>query len=140
VSTSIIHSPNRVLAIVAGIVFLFIGLLGFLITTTAGFFSTEGHVLIGLFALNPFLSSIFAAVGGILLLSGLVGPRSSRAFNTVFGIAFFLLGAVFLFAHHTAANVFAMNSADIVLTLIAGAVLFVVGVKTDAPEPKAIAA
>jgi len=140
VSPSIIHSPNRVLAIVVGIVFLLIGLLGFFITTTGGYFSTQGRILIGLFALNPFLASIFVVLGGTMLLAGLIGPRTARAFNTVFGVGLFALGVFALIAHHSAANVFAMNDADIVLALIAGAVLFVVAVKTDAPEIRVIAA
>jgi hypothetical protein len=130
-STSLSQSPNRLLGIVAGIIFILIGLLGFFIATPYPFATPQGGVLIGLFASNGLLASVHVVIGGFLLICGLTARLPAKIVNLIAGVGLFAFGVFGLFAWHTSANIFAINSADIVLHLVAGLLLALTALATD---------
>ncbi|MCU1528205.1 MAG: hypothetical protein JWP75_1968 [Frondihabitans sp.] len=130
-STSLSQSPNRLLGIVVGIIFLLIGLLGFFIATPYPFATPQGGVLIGLFASNALLASIHVVIGGFLLICALAARLPAKIVNFIVGIGLFAFGVFGLFASDTSANIFAINSADTVLHFLAGLLLAVAALATD---------
>ncbi|GAA4685830.1 DUF4383 domain-containing protein [Frondihabitans cladoniiphilus] len=126
-----IQSPNRLLATVFGTVLLLVGLVGFFVSTPYPFATPQGGVVIGLFGSNGLLGSVHVVTGGILLLSGLIGARTSKIFGVIIGLGFFVLSLYGFFGDHTAGNVFALNVADNLLHLVIGLGLLVAGLTTD---------
>jgi hypothetical protein len=131
-----LSSPNRLLGVVVGIVFMLVGLLGFVIATPYPFATPQGGVLIGLFESNALLALVHVLSGALLLLSGLASARFSKVVNLLVGVEFFFFGVFGVFAIHTAANVFALNAATIVLHLLAGLLLAVAGIAIGRAVPR----
>ena len=126
-------SPNRLLGIAFGILFVVAGVYGFFITSSTGFFSTTGPKLLELFATNPLHSLSYVVLGAALLITGLSGPRAARGANTIIGAVFLLVGVVglFLVRGGNPLNILALNGADNVLHFATAVVLLVVGIGAD---------
>ncbi len=129
-ATSATRSVNRLLGYVLGIVYLLVGVLGFVVTSGVGFASTEGKTLLG-FELNPLHNIVHLLVGALLLLGATRGVEASRAVNTAVGGVYLLVGIIGLFILDSSANILALNSADNVLHLVSAVVLLGVGLATD---------
>ncbi|MFF2275852.1 DUF4383 domain-containing protein [Agromyces sp. NPDC058126] len=125
------NSPNRIVATVFGAVYLLVGLLGFAVTGGMDFISTQGGLLLGVFAVNPLHNVAHLLIGGALLIAGLVSARAAKTVNTVVGAAYLLLGIVGFFLAGTAANILALNTADHFLHLASALVLIGVGLGTE---------
>lgn len=124
-------SPNRLLAVIFGAVYLLVGLLGFTITSGVGFVATDGALLLGIFEVNPFHNVVHLAIGAALLIAGLANVQAAKAVNTIIGGAYLLVGALGLFIIGSAFNILALNSADNVLHFGSAAVLLAVGLGAD---------
>ncbi len=124
-------SPNRLIAVIFGAVYLLVGLLGFAVTGGVSFLATEGGMLLGIFMVNPAHNVAHLLIGAALLISGLVSVRAAKATNTVVGAAYLLLGIVGFFLVGTAANVLALNTFDHFLHLASALVLLAVGLSAD---------
>ena len=124
-------SPNRLLGVVFGAVYILIGLLGFTVTSGVGFFATSGGLLLGIFEVNAFHNVAHLLIGAALLIGGIVSTRTAKAGNSTVGAAYLLLGIVGLFLVGTRLNVLALNSADHVLHFASAAVLRGVGLGAD---------
>lgn len=124
-------SVNRTVAGVFGIVYLLIGLLGFLVTGGVTFFATEGGLLLGIFMVNPFHNVAHLLIGAVLLVASLISIRAARGTNVVIGAAYLLLGIVGFFLAGTPANVLALNAFDHFLHLASAIVLLGVGIMAD---------
>lgn len=135
-----IQSPNRLLGLFGGIVFLLLGFLGFFVATPLPFATTQGATVIGLFAGNGLLALIHVLVGAILLLLALASGTVAKVVNTIFGIGLFALGVFGIFGEHTSANIIAENSATIVLHLLFGLALAIAGITAARPVAKAVTA
>ena len=117
------NSPNRIVATVFGAVYLLVGLLGFAVTGGVGFFATEGGLLLGVFAVNPFHNVAHLLIGAALLIGGIVSATAAKAVNATVGAAYLLLGIVGFFLAGSAANILALNTADHFLHLASAIVL-----------------
>jgi hypothetical protein len=126
-------SPNRLLGVVFGVVYLLIGVLGFFITSSTGFVSTSGPKLLGLFEINPLHNVAHLVIGGALLIAGLTGVRAAKALNTTIGAVYLLLGVVGLLiaGGNNPLNILALNGADNVLHFASAVVLLAVGIGAD---------
>jgi hypothetical protein len=124
------RSVNRLLGYVLGIVYLLVGVLGFVVTSGVGFASTHGKTLLG-FELNPLHNIVHLLVGALLLYGATRGVGPSRAVNTAVGGVYLLVGIIGLFILDSSANILALNSADNVLHLVSAVVLLGVGVAAD---------
>ncbi|UOQ90705.1 DUF4383 domain-containing protein [Agromyces endophyticus] len=125
------NSPNRIVGVVFGAVYLLVGLLGFAVTGGVGFIATEGGLLLGIFAVNPLHNIAHLLIGGALLIAGIVGARAAKVVNTVIGAAYLLLGILGFFLAGTAANILALNTPDHFLHLASALVLLGVGLGTE---------
>lgn len=124
-------SPNRLVAVIFGAVYLLVGLLGFAATGGVAFAATEGGLLLGIFEVNPFHNVAHLLIGIALLAGGFAGVRAAKTVNIVVGVAYLLLGIIGFFLVGTPANFLALNTADHFLHLASALVLLGVGFGAD---------
>lgn len=125
------NSPNRLVAVVFGAVYIVVGLLGFAVTSGVDFIATEGELLLGVFAVNPLHNIAHLLIGAALLIAGLVSVRAAKSVNVVIGATYLLLGVAGFFLVGTALNILALNTADHFLHLASALVLLATGIATD---------
>ncbi|MCE4025016.1 MULTISPECIES: DUF4383 domain-containing protein [unclassified Microbacterium] len=124
-------SPNRLIAVVFGAVYIVVGALGFAVTGGVSFLATQGGMLLGIFMVNPLHNVAHLLIGAVLLISGLVSTRAAKGANTVIGAAYLLLGIVGFFLVGTAANILALNTFDHFLHLASALLLLAVGLGVE---------
>ncbi len=124
-------SPNRLVAVIFGAVYLLVGLLGFAVTGGVGFIATDGGLLLGIFEVNPLHNIAHLLIGAVLLIAGLSSVRAAKGVNTTIGAVYLLLGIVGFFLVGTAANILALNTADHFLHLASAIVLLGVGLGAE---------
>ena len=129
------QSPNRLLGIFLGVVYLIDGIYGFFLTSDTGFFATSGPKIADLFGTNPFHNVLHVAVGLALLIAGLVGPRVSKGMNTTLGAIYLLvavLGWILVIAGgNVPLNILAINGPDNVQNFVTAVLLLCVGLGAD---------
>ncbi|MEV7693719.1 DUF4383 domain-containing protein [Microbacterium sp. NPDC089189] len=124
-------SPNRLVAVIFGAVYVLVGLLGFTVTSGVEFLATKGGLLLGIFEVNPLHNVAHLLIGAALLIGGIAGVRAARSVNVVVGAAYLLLGIVGFFLVGTPANFLALNVADHFLHLGSAIILLGVGLGAD---------
>lgn len=124
-------SPNRLVAIIFGAVYILVGLLGFAVTGGVGFIATDGGLLLGIFEVNPLHNIAHLLIGAALLIAGLASVRAAKGVNITVGAVYLLLGIVGFFLVNTAANILALNTADHFLHLASAIVLLGVGLGAE---------
>ena len=112
---------NRLVALIIGVVFLVIGIVGLIFDTTAG----------SLLAFQvDLIHNLVHLVTGIVALAAVFGGWSRR-FNQVFGIIYLLVGIAglipSLYFGGNLLGIMAVNGADNVLHLVVGAIAAAVG-------------
>jgi hypothetical protein len=125
------NSPNRIVGVVFGAVYLLVGLLGFAYTGGVSFIATEGGLLLGIFEVNPLHNIAHLLIGAALLIGGLKSVRAAKSVNVVVGAAYLLLGIVGFFLVNTPANILALNTPDHFLHLASAIVLLATGIAAD---------
>ncbi|WP_439592829.1 DUF4383 domain-containing protein [Microbacterium sp.] len=124
-------SPNRLVAVIFGAVYLLVGALGFAYTSGVGFVATEGGLILGIFEVNPLHNIVHLLVGAALLIAGLSSVVAAKTINTIIGAVYLLLGIVGFFLVGTALNILALNTFDHFLHLASALVLLGVGLAAD---------
>ena len=102
-------SPNRLVAIIFGAVYLVVGALGFLVTAGVDFIATDGGLLLGIFEVNPLHNIVHLLIGAALLIAGLSSVSAAKATNIVVGAVYLLVGIVGFFLVGTALNILALT-------------------------------
>ena len=125
------QSPNRLLGVIFGAVYILVGILGFTVTSGVGFFATSGGLLLGIFEVNVFHNVAHVLIGAALLLAGISNARAAKTVNSVVGAAYLVLGLAGLFLIGSALNILALNVADNVLHFASAAILLAVGLGAD---------
>ena len=129
-------SPNRVIGLIFGAIYILIGIVGFTATTGIGFFATNGGLLMGIFEVNLAHNLVHLLFGAALFIAALAGPKLSALANAGSGGVFLLLGLAGLFLVDSQYNFLALNVADNVLHFGSAAVLLAVGLGALRPVPK----
>lgn len=124
-------SPNRLVAVIFGAVYLVVGALGFAVTAGVGFIATDGGLLLGIFEVNPLHNIAHLLIGAALLIAGLKSVPAAKAVNTTVGAVYLLLGIVGFFLVDTSLNILALNTADHFLHLASALVLLGVGLGAE---------
>jgi preprotein translocase subunit Sss1 len=127
-------SPNRLVAVIFGAVYLLVGLLGFLVTAGVDFAATDGGLLLGIFEVNPLHNIVHLLIGAALLIGGLKSVRAAKTVNIVVGAVYLLVGIVGFFIEGSALNILALNTADHFLHLVSALVLLGVGLGAERDE------
>jgi uncharacterized membrane protein YuzA (DUF378 family) len=124
------QSANRLVGAIFGVVYLLVGIAGFLVSSGAPFAGTEGGTLL-LFDVNPLHNVVHLAIGAVLLGAATASVPAARAANTTVGAVYLLVGLLGLFLIGSAANILALNGADNVLHLASAVLLLGVGLAAD---------
>ena len=124
-------SPNRIVGVIFGAVYLLVGVLGFFVTSGVDFVATRGGLLLGIFEVNPFHNIAHLLIGAVLLIGGLSSVKAAKGVNTVIGAAYLLLGIVGFFLAGTSANILALNTPDHFLHLASAILLLGVGLGAE---------
>ena len=127
------HSPNRILAVVLGAVYVVLGALGFISTVSIGFFSTRGGLLLGLFEVNDFHNIAHIVLGAALVMAGLSSLPAARTVNRIVGTLYLLIGLAGLYVVGTPLNVLALNLQDHVLHFATAILLLAASLGTEQP-------
>jgi hypothetical protein len=131
-------SPNRLLGVVFGAVYILVGLLGFTVSAGLPFFATDsGALLLGIFEVNNFHNVAHLVIGAGLFFAGISTVNAAKTVNSVVGAAYLLLGLVGLFLIGTAANILSLNGADNVLHFGSAIILLAVGLGADKRSARA---
>ncbi|WP_108249727.1 DUF4383 domain-containing protein [Planctomonas deserti] len=130
-TTALTRSPNRIVAVAFGAVYVLVGLLGFFATSNVGFISPDGGLLLGIFEVNPLHNVAHLLIGAALLIAGLSNVSAAKGTNTTIGAVYLVLGIIGFFIENTAANILALNTADHFLHLLSAVVLLAVGLGAD---------
>jgi Domain of unknown function (DUF4383) len=129
------QSPNRLLGIFLGVVYLIDGIYGFFLTSDTGFFATSGPKIFYLFETNPFHNVLHVAVGLALLVAGLVGPRIAKGMNTTLGAVYLLVGVLgwilVIAGGNVPLNILAIDGPDNVQNFVTAVLLLCVGLGAD---------
>jgi Domain of unknown function (DUF4383) len=114
------RTPGQLFALVFGVVYLAVGLLGFAVTGVDDFFSTKFDEVLIVFPVNPAHNVVHILIGA-LWLGGSRTAAGAKAVNTLIGAAYllvFVLGLVGLLKWLAIESGF---NADQVLHLLSGA-------------------
>jgi hypothetical protein len=110
-------------AILFGIVFLLIGILGFVPAATPA-----NGMLLGIFHVNTAHNFVHLASGVVFLLCGMAGVSASRTFFRIFGIVYALVALLgFYYRDNAIFGLIANNTADIWLHVVLAVVMLYLG-------------
>ena len=117
-------------AILFGLVFLLIGILGFVPAATH---EVNGMpMLLGIFHVNFAHNIIHLASGAVFLLCGLAGAGPSRTFFRIFGIVYALVAALgFYYGDQPILGIVANNMPDVWLHVVLAVVMLFLGFGTS---------
>lgn len=124
------QSPNRLVGTIFGIVYLLVGLAGFVVTGSVSFAATEGEPLV-VFDVNPLHNIVHLLIGAALLIAARSSVRAAKGMNTAVGAVYLLVGVLGLFLVGSSANILALNGADNVLHFASAILLLGVGLAAD---------
>lgn len=128
-TSSITSSPNRLVAVIFGAVFLLVGIFG-LFVAGDHIISTEGGNILG-FEVNHLHNVVHIVIGAVLLSGGLKSQPMAKNANITVGFVYLVVGILGLFIINTSANFLALNAADNWLHFITAAVLLGVAYGTE---------
>ncbi len=114
-------------AILFGVVFLVVGILGFVPA------ATNNEMLLGIFHVNLAHNIVHLASGAVFLLCGMAGPGPSRTFFQIFGVVYALVAALgFYYGDQPILGVIANNTADVWLHVALAVVMLFLGFAASA--------
>lgn len=128
-TSGIASSPNRLVAVIFGAVFLLVGIFG-LFVAGDHIVSTEGGNILG-FEVNHLHNIVHIVIGAVLLSGGLKSQPMARNANITVGFVYLVVGILGLFIINTSANFLALNAADNWLHFITAIILLGVGYATE---------
>ncbi len=117
------RSPNRLVGVIFGAVYLLVALLGFLVTGGVGFASNQGALLLGIFEVNWLHNIVHLLIGAALLIGGLSNVSAAKSVNGIVGAVYLLVGIVGFFIVDTPADILALNTPDHFLHLASAVIL-----------------
>jgi hypothetical protein len=109
-------------AIIFGLVFLLVGILGFVPACTSN------EMLLGIFHVNFAHNVVHLASGAVFLLCGMSGAGPSRMFFKIFGIVYALVAALgFYYGDQPILGIVSNNTPDVWLHVVLALVMLYLG-------------
>lgn len=113
----------KTLSVVFGIVFLAVGVLGFV----PGITSADGHLL-GIFHVNAVHNVVHLLSGAVALYAGMASVDAARWYFRVFGLVYAAVAALgFVYGDQAILGLVANNMADTFLHVVIAAAALVIG-------------
>jgi hypothetical protein len=136
--TAFHRSPNRIVAVLFGAVYVLVGLLGFFWVNDVPFAGPGdgGNAILGIFEVNPLHNLVHLLIGSALLIAGAGTAASARAANSTVGALYLLLGIVGFFltapdGGRSPINFLSLNVPDHFLHLATALLLLATGLGAD---------
>jgi hypothetical protein len=126
----VLSSPNRLIAVIVGALYLVTGVAGFFVADASGG-PSAGRLLLGFFSINAAGAAVDILIAAALIIAGLSNVATSKIVNTLAGAIFLVLGLAGLFVIGTGLNVLALNGADNVVHFASSVVLLAVGLGAE---------
>lgn len=118
----------RSFALVFGVVFILIGLLGFIPGVT-----TDEGLLLGIFEVSP-LHNVIHLVSGLAALLGYKSNAYARMYFQIFGVVYAVVAVTGLVQGSTVLGLIDVNAADNVLHVVIAVAALGLGFGTKKPE------
>src|SRR5438270_13649511 len=125
------RSTVQMAALVFGVIYLAVGILGFL-PFLGGSFTLTNTKLLGIFQIN-LLHNLVHVVIGIAGLAAASSTANSRTYGQIVGVLLLLLGVIGVFSANPLGLVY-LGGLDIALHLVSGAVLAYFGFAAPVSE------
>ena len=120
------------IAIAFGIVFIIVGILGFVSAVT------PNGLLLGYFEVNPAHNVVHLATGVVALIVAFVSEKAMRLFLQIFGVIYALVALMgFFMGNQPLLGIVAINAADNWLHVLIAIVALYLGFGMKAAEPAA---
>lgn len=127
--TSGSRSINSTVALVFGVVYALVGVVGFFVSGDVPFAGEEGDPLV-IFDVNG-LHNIVHLLIGVALIAAAKRTDSARAANVAIGATYLVLGVLGPVINDSPVDVIGLNGADHLLHLVSGIALLGVGLAAD---------
>lgn len=131
-------SPNRVLAITFGLIFIVTGIFGYSATAGVGLFDPHGGFFLDIFEVNVAQNAFHMLSGTALLIAGLARARAAKIANLIVGLLYAIVGLSGIVLAGGPANVFALNLPNGILHVLGAALLLAIGIGADRVDTKAL--
>ena len=134
---ALLASPNRIIGVLFGAVYLLVGVIGFFYTggtPLAGPDTDGGNLILGIFEVNPLHNAAHLLIGALLAIAGASTAYAAKNANLTVGAAYLLLGIAgfFLAANHDSPlNFLSLNTPDHFLHLGSALILLATGLGAD---------
>jgi hypothetical protein len=117
------------LSMIFGVVFLLIGILGFVPGIT-----NEDRQLLGIFHVNTLHNIIHLVSGAVALWAGMTSAKASKMYFQIFGVVYALVTVLgFMNGDDPILGLVANNTADVILHLVIAVVALYAGFGMKAP-------
>jgi hypothetical protein len=127
----------RLLSAVASLYMLVFGVVGFVQTSGAPFFTRdEAEWVLGL-RTNPAFSLLSIVAGVVVLGANLIGRNIAHQINQLAGIVLTVVGMASLALMQTEANVFAFSMVNVIVTFILGGIFGITSLYDRVGTPSA---
>jgi glucose uptake protein GlcU len=126
-------SPNRLVAAIFGVVYLLVGIIGFLVTGFEDFADNNtNEKILGIFEVNGLHNVVHLLIGAVLLAASRT-VAAAKASNMFVGAVYLIVGIIGLFIANDTSdlNILSLNGADNVLHLASALVLLGVALSQD---------
>ena len=124
------RSLNQLLALVFGVIYTLVAILGFFVADSFAGTGSDEADLLGIFQVNH-LHNIVHLLIGLALIAASKRHETARSANLAIGITYIALAVIGPFLVDTDANIVALNGADHFLHLASGLVLAGVALAAD---------
>lgn len=115
-------------AILFGVVFLVVGILGFVPAATPPMADGSGGMLLGMFHVNLAHNIVHLASGAVFLLCGMAGAGPSRTFFKIFGLVYAAVAVLgFMKGDGLLLGMVANNMADVWLHVVLAVAMLYLG-------------
>ena len=123
-------SLNQRFAVLFGVVYLLVGIVGFFVTGGVEFTSTTGKDLI-VFGINPLHNIVHTAIGVLWLVGAAMGAGPARSMNILIGVVLLIVGIIG-FVIPTDSNILALDFEDNLLHLGTAVLALAVALRGEA--------
>lgn len=120
-------SLNQRFAVLFGVVYLLVGVVGFFVTGDVGFTSETGDATL-LLELNPLHNIVHLAIGAVLLIGGFAGAGAAKSVNMLIGAVLLVVGVAGFFVSGSL-NILALNAADNLVHIVTGVLALAVALR-----------
>lgn len=121
---------NQRFAVLFGVVYLLVGIVGFFVTGDVGFTAETGNDTL-LLELNPLHNIVHLAIGAFWLIGAFAAAGAAKSVNMLIGVVLIIVGVAGFFVSG-GTDILALNGADNVVHIVTGVLALAVVMRKPA--------